>query len=131
MSYADNRAYQGANRLRSRLMEKAGITVNYARGATEITGVTAIPGRFDFEVDGGLDYVGITLSQMRDFLIDASEITALGEPAIEDRITEIDQDGNERTYQVLHPAGDQPWRWSDEFHLTFRIHARNVSAEVI
>ena len=31
-----------------------------------------------------------------------------------------------RTYEVLSPAGEPCWRWSDAFHTAYRIHAKHT-----
>jgi hypothetical protein len=44
-----------------------------------------------------------------------------------DRIEETDAEGVTRTYEVL-PASQEPcWRWSDVYHLLYRIHTKLVS----
>jgi hypothetical protein len=107
----------------------AGVTVTLTRGATETEDVPAVPGRtlFTTEDSDGQRY----RRKVRDFLIDASAYTfadVATEPRAGDLITETFPDDSERVWEVQPPApGGEPWQWSDESALRYRIHTIDVT----
>lgn len=104
--------------------QAAGVSVTYTRGATSRT-VTALVGRtvFSSNLDGG---PRIEFGD-RDYLIESSEMTAFGDPAIGDRITET-LAGSQRVWEVMTPGTGEPaWRWSDPQHTRYRVHTTQVS----
>lgn len=113
-----------ADWLPDRLQQVAGASVSYTRGGTTRT-VTAAIGRtvFSSTLEGG---PRIEFGD-RDYLIEAAELTAFGDPAIGDRITET-LAGDQRVWEVMTPGTGEPaWRWSDPQHTRFRIHTTRVS----
>lgn len=101
----------------------AGVTVTYTRGATSRT-ITAVVGRtvFASQLDGG---PRIEFGD-RDYLIEATEMTAFGDPQIGDRIAET-LNGTSRVWEVMTPGTGEPaWRWSDPQHTRYRVHTTQV-----
>lgn len=102
----------------------AGVTVTYTRGAVTRT-VAALEGRtvFASQMDGG---PRVEFGD-RDYLIEAADLTAFGDPQLGDRITET-LNGVSRTWEVKTPGtGDPAWRWSDPGHTRYRVHTIQVS----
>ena len=60
-----------------------------------------------------------TRIETRDFIV-PKELLA-SEPQVGDEIKFLGH-----TYEVLSPAGEPCWRWSDAFHTAFRIHAKHT-----
>jgi hypothetical protein len=105
----------------------AGVGISYARGATVVT-ITA---------ESGAAWVGRTAFTSvqqgairvewgdRDYLILASALAAIGEPAEGDRITET-VNGTAKVFEVMSPGGEPPWRYSDPQRSVFRLHVKQV-----
>jgi hypothetical protein len=92
--------------------------VTYKRGATSIK-VLAMISRTVF---AAADLSGaIVSSESKDFIIEAADFLSMGEPQAGDSIIYSGQ-----TYEVMAPAGETIWRWSDLYNKTMRIHARLV-----
>ena len=107
------------------LRSNAGETVTYKRDSDSVT-LTAVLGQteFPFEQDDGevVEFVS------RDFIVAAADQVLSGSaitPASGDEI-ERTVDGATYTYEVMHPAGERPYRWSDPDRTTFRVHTRLV-----
>ena len=97
-------------------MAHASSPAEYQRGDTTRI-VNATVGKTSFEV---VDESGFTIeTDARDFLIPASELGMT--PKIDDLII---SDG--RKYQVANFGADGCWRWSDDYHLTYRIHTKDI-----
>jgi hypothetical protein len=102
----------------------AGVSVTYTRGATTRT-ITALEGRtvFSSQLDGG---PRIEFGD-RDYLIEAADLTAFGEPQLGDRITEV-IGSTTRVWEIKTPGTGEPaWRWSDPGHTRYRVHTVQVS----
>ena len=100
-------------------------TVTYQRGADTVD-VPASIGRTTFEVDDG--YGIVQKWESRDFLILATDLVLNGSqtlPERGDRIQEI-QGATTFTYEVLAPGKEPPWRYSDPFRKTLRIHTKQI-----
>ena len=98
-------------------------TVTYARGEASAE-VLATVGRTIFDVT---DSSGLLQQwQSRDFLIAAEDLAGFGLPEGGDRITEA-QGEQTFVYEVMAPSGETPWRWSDPYRKTLRIHTKQVS----
>lgn len=99
-------------------------TVTYQRGGDEIE-LSATIGQTTFEQ---VDDHGITRTQSRDFLVRAADLV-LGSAAVlpisGDRIVETDG-AQTYTYEVMAPGGEPPYRYSDSFRNTLRIHTKMV-----
>ena len=81
-----------------------------------------------FEVDDG--YGVVQKWESRDFLILAADLILAGLqtlPQRGDRILET-QAGTTYTYEVLAPGKEPPFRFSDAFRKTLRIHTKQIGA---
>ena len=102
--------------------------VVYTRGGDSIE-LAATPGRTEFEqVDG---FGVIHKLESRDFLVRAVDLVLASVqtlPVAGDRISEADGD---RTYiyEVMAPGDEPPWRYSDRYRQTLRIHTKHVDTE--
>lgn len=102
--------------------------ITYQRGAQSVMLLATI-GRTDFEQ---LDEFGVLhRAQARDFLVRTADLVLGGTtklPRAGDRIRETD---GVVTYvhEVMAPGGQPPWRYSDAFRRTLRIHTKLVSTE--
>lgn len=113
----------GSAWLESARTEFAASPVALLRGTTPATtGVPATAGRSEFEV---VDENSLLIKvQQRDYLILAADYRIGGvavEPASGDRITDSGV-----VYEVMGIAGQQAWRWSDPYRVTYRVHAKKV-----
>jgi hypothetical protein len=120
---------QEASAWLSRMQRRyAATTVLYQRGELSVT-VSATIGRTTFEVDDG--YGVLVRYQSRDFLV-AREELLLGDrlvlPERGDRIQEM-QDGVTFVYEVTAPGKEPPWRYSDPYRRTLRIHTNDVTEQ--
>lgn len=108
---------QGSDWLESQRHAHLAHEVVYTRGAQAVT-LLATVGRTQFDL---ADDTGVLQRiESRDFLVRASDLT-LGEPLAGDRIT----DG--AVYEVMAPGGGEaPWRYSDPYRRTLRIHTKLV-----
>jgi len=111
---------------RHRHMSRA---VTYQRGA-QSKELLATIGRTEFEQadDAGL----IHRTQSRDFLIRTADLDLGAGPTLPlagDRVRET-VDGTVFVYEVNAPGGQPPWRYSDPFRKTLRIHTKHVDTEV-
>lgn len=107
--------------------EHMAVNVDYlAVGAEEAVTVRASIGGSRFE---SVDASGQILRfETRDYVIAVQDYSTA--PVRGDRITETDQDGVERTYEVMVPAGaGNPWQWADRSQRARRIHTILVEVE--
>lgn len=118
--------HKGAEWLNRKLKQHAGETLVYSRGAHSVE-ITAPKGKTLLSITDGLGGTRIEWTDA-DFLIMASELILNGaqvEPERGDRITHT-VDGASTVYEVRAPQGEPPWRWSDSFNVTMRVHAKKV-----
>lgn len=117
----------GAEWLRDRLKAHASRQVTYRRAAASVT-LTATVGSSLLKVASG-SYGEMQLVRTdRDYLIDAADLVlndTVVEPAAGDQ---IDDDTDGRTYEVLAPRGEPPWRYSDNRRTILRVHCKDVGA---
>lgn len=102
--------------------------VVYQRDADSVQ-VGATVGKTVFALDDGMG--GVRRIESRDFLILAAELVLAGEvvlPEAGDRIRES-QGGRDFIYEVMAPGTEPPWRYSDAYRRTLRIHAKEVEEE--
>jgi hypothetical protein len=103
-------------------------TVTYGRGEQSVE-VQATVGRTDFEaVDA---YGAVERTESRDFLVLAADLVLAGTavlPEPGDRVREV-QDGKTYVYEVMAPAKEPCWKWSDPYRRTLRIHTKEVAIE--
>jgi hypothetical protein len=103
-------------------------TVTYVRAAQRVD-VPATLGRTTFEQAD--EYGGLHRTESRDFLIAAADLILDGQPALPqagDRIHEADG-AAVFVYEVLAPGGEPPWRYSDLYRRTLRVHTKHVATE--
>ncbi|QDV85472.1 hypothetical protein [Planctomycetes bacterium TBK1r] len=115
----------GQSWLAQKLKTHASRLVVYQRNDVEAE-LPATIGRSTYEQDDGEGV--ITRSQVRDFLIDTSDLllSAIGSlPRRGDRISETDGDTT-FIFEVMSLGGDPPWRYSDPFRLKIRIHTKQI-----
>ena len=110
--------HDGLTWLAQQLNQHCASPVEYRRG-DEPFFVNATFGKTDIEI---ADESGLTISSfVWDFLINAD---ALGfEPEAGDVIV-----ANGRQYEVMNLTGDGPWRFSDPYRTTLRIHTKDIGA---
>ena len=104
------------------------VPIQYQRGEDSIQ-ISATIGRTTFMVDNGSGI--LEESESRDFLVRASDLDVGGistPPRRGDKIHEA-RDGVVFTYEVMSPNGEAPFRYSDAYRKTLRIHTKQVSKE--
>jgi len=100
--------------------------VTYSRGEHSVE-LQATVGRSEIEQQ---DANGtLVVAEPRDYLIRCEGLvldgaTRLPQPG--DLITEA-VGGNERTFEVMAIGSEPCWRYSDQYHQTFRIHTKAAS----
>lgn len=103
-------------------------TVTYLRG-TESVDLPATIGRTVFEQAD--EYGVIHRTESRDYLITAVDLVLGGaqeQPKAGDRIRETVGE-QVFLYEVMAPGGEPPWRYSDAYRRTLRIHTKFVGTE--
>lgn len=100
--------------------------VVYRRGA-ETAQLAATIGRTKFEIDDG--YGAIERYESRDFLVLAEELVLGGIAVLPDRGDRIEETVGLTTYvyEVCAPGKAPPWRYSDSYRQTLRIHSKLIS----
>lgn len=102
--------------------------VTYQRGNQSVE-LAATIGRTEFEQAD--TFGAIQRTQSRDFLVRTADLVLGGEPTMPvagDRIREGD---GEKTfvYEVMAPGGEPPFRYSDPYRRSLRIHTKHVATE--
>ena len=103
-------------------------TVTYQRGGQSVE-LAATIGRTEFEQADNFGVIHRT--QSRDFLVRAADLVLGGQPALPvagDRIREGDGDKT-FVYEVMAPGSEPPFRYSDPYRRTLRIHTKHVATE--
>lgn len=100
----------------------------YEQGGGRIE-LAATIGRTEFEIDDGAG--ALVRVEARDFLVSAADLVLAGAPVLPDRGDRIRETGGDKVYvyEVMAPGGGVPWRWSDPWRRTLRIHTRQVETE--
>ncbi len=103
-------------------------TVVYRRGTGEVE-LSATIGRTVFEQadDRGL----ISRIESRDFLVRTADLVLSGAPVLPkagDLVREP-QDGKIFVYEVMAPGGEPPFRYSNPYRRTLRIHTKHTATE--
>ena len=114
--------------LETKRTQYASRVVTYARGAASVD-VSATIGKTTFEVDDG--YGVLVRHESRDFLILAADLVFDEQQEKSqrgDRIRET-QNGKVFVYEVSAPGKEPPWRYSDPYRKTLRIHTTQVAIE--
>ncbi len=115
--------------LAEKLQAHASRPVVYRRGADEVT-VQAIVGRTLLKLSDG--YGGVRMEWTdRDFLIAAEDLILAGQKTLPQRGDQIRETTGGKTlvYEVLAPAGEPEWRWSDPHRRLLRIHTKQIGEE--
>ncbi len=102
--------------------------VAYQRGANSVD-VKATIGRTIFEQAD--DFGVIQKIESRDFLVLAAELVLSGErvlPKAGDHVREAQGD-QVFVYEVMAPGTEPPFRYSDAYRQTLRIHTKHVATE--
>jgi hypothetical protein len=103
-------------------------TVTYQRGADSVE-LAATIGRTEFEQAD--DYGVVHKIESRDFLVRTADLVLASEqtlPKAGDRIRETE--GSQTfVYEVMAPGTEPPFRYSDPYRKTLRIHTKHVGTE--
>lgn len=103
--------------------------VTYSRGVDGVELLATI-GRTEFEQDDGYNLV--QRSEARDFIIDAEALEIKGSPvtpAEGDQVRMTREPGKVDVYEVAAFGAEPPYRWSDAYHTTYRVHTKHVATE--
>lgn len=105
-------------------------TVTYTRTVGQTVTLSATIGRTDFEQ---ADEFGVLHRiQSRDFLVLAADLVLGGEQTLPKAGDRVEETVGAKTYvyEVMAPGGEPPWRYSDPYRKTLRIHTKHVGTEV-
>ena len=103
--------------MRAIQMQSLAVEVGYTPLGGEVHTIRAVVGRTVFR---STDVDGIwTRIETRDFIVPRELLSS--EPQVGDEIGFLGH-----TYEVLSPASEPCWRWSDAFHTAYRIHAKHT-----
>ncbi|HQL54903.1 MAG TPA: hypothetical protein PLQ87_09365 [Phycisphaerae bacterium] len=103
-------------------------TVTYLRAGDSVDLLATI-GSTTFEQAD--EYGVIHRTESRDYLITAADLVLAGKqdlPRAGDRIRETDDD-QIFLYEVMAPGGEPPWRYSDAYRRSLRIHTKFIGME--
>ncbi len=110
-------------------MTQTVLFVRDTESASYIVELLATIGRTEFEQ---VDEFGIVHKlQSRDFLIRAADLVLNSEltlPKAGDRIRET-VGAQTFVYEVMAPGSEPPWRYSDPYRKTLRIHSKYIGTE--
>ncbi len=118
----------GSNWLENQRHQHMTRTVLYQRG-TDTVELAATIGRTAFEQAD--EFGVIHRTESRDFLVRASDLVLASVQALPkagDRIRETAGD-QVFVYEVMAPGNEPPWRYSDPYRRTLRIHTKHVATE--
>jgi hypothetical protein len=119
---------QGAAWLEDQRHKHLSRTVVYQRGAESVE-LAATIGSTQFEQAD--EYAAVRRTESRDYLVRAVDLVIAGEQALPkagDRIRES-EGGVTYVYEVMAPGGEPPWRYSDPYRQTLRIHTKYVAMD--
>ncbi len=99
--------------------------VRYRRGS-DFVDLPATIGRTEFQVDDG--YGVLQKFESRDFLVLAAHLQLTGTAVLPERGDRIEETvgGMTYVYEVLAPGKEPPFRYSDPYRITLRIHTKQV-----
>lgn len=106
----------------------AGRTVTYRHGDSTVS-VTATVGYSLLKLTDEYGNVQMVRTE-RDYIIATADLVLGGleiTPQRGDRITDV-EGTRTNIYEVLTPAGEPVWRWSDSYRVRRRIHTKLVSS---
>ncbi|HOA75214.1 MAG TPA: hypothetical protein PL151_09530 [Phycisphaerae bacterium] len=118
----------GSNWLENQRHQHMTRTVLYQRG-TDTVELAATIGRTAFEQAD--EFGVIHRTESRDFLVRTADLmlaTVQTLPKAGDRISETAGDQT-FVYEVMAPGNEPPWRYSDPYRRTLRIHTKHVATE--
>ncbi len=108
-------------------------TVTYQRGPIVdmlyTVELAATIGRTVFEQAD--EFGMIQRTESRDYLIRAADLVLAGKPTLPragDYICETEGD-TAFVYEVMAPGNEPPWRYSDPYRKTLRVHTKHVATE--
>lgn len=119
---------QGAAFVDAQRHEHLTRTVTYERGASSVE-LAATVGRTVFEQADESGF--IRKVESRDFLVRRTDLILDGSatlPKAGDRVREADG-SQTQVYEVMAPGGEPPFRFSDSYRKTLRIHTKHVATE--
>ena len=115
---------KGAGLIASLTARSCGQAVNFRRGDSVATGITAVVGSKLFRYNDSSGFS--TVSRTRDFIVDRADLLAAigedGEPRDGDVIEQVDENGDSIDYQVAAPNGEPVFRYVDTSETRVRIH---------
>jgi hypothetical protein len=114
----------GMSWLESQREKNLSSPVIYRRGEDSAE-VPATIGKTLFRIED--EYGRVVRYESRDFLITASKLVINGTLVSPERGDEIIDDGF--VYEVMAPANEPEWRYSDAFRNTLRIHTKQTGKE--
>ncbi len=114
----------GMSWLESQREEHLASPVAYRRG-DETVEVPATIGKTIFKIED--EYRRVVRYESRDFLITASDLLLDEAIILPERGDEIIDEGF--IYEVMAPANEPEWRYSDSFRNTLRIHSKLTGKE--
>lgn len=119
---------QANNWLEDQRQKHRTISVRYLRQGASVS-LPATVGRTIFRTDDG--YGRIQRVESRDYLIAAADLVLDGTVVTPERGDEIVEsaDGQDLIYEVMAPAGEPEWRWSDPYRSCLRIHTKHTGTE--
>jgi len=119
---------RGSNWLEDQRVAHASRPVEYQRGESNVE-VPASIGRTVFEIDDGGGILERTES--RDFLVPAASLVLNDTQALPERGDRIRETIGSVTftYEVMAPGKEPPWRYSDAYRPTLRIHTKLIGTE--
>ncbi|MCP4594508.1 MAG: hypothetical protein GY842_27570 [bacterium] len=124
---------QGATWLEDQRTHHMSRTVTYQRGADSVE-LAATIGRTEFEQAD--EYGVIQRTESRDFLVKTADLVLNGEPTlpkagdhIRESVADTPPRGRVFVYEVMAPGKEPPWRYSDPYRNTLRIHTKHVRTE--
>ena len=118
----------GSDWLEDQRTEHCSKAVTYHRGGDSVQ-VQATIGRTEFEVQ--TEHGVIEKYESRDFLVLAEDLVLSSQQTVPqdgDRIKEA-IGGDTLVFEVMAPGEEPPWRYSDPYHKTLRIHTKQVDTE--
>lgn len=102
--------------------------VTYQRGGDSVD-IAATVGRTEFEQAD--DFGVIHKIELRDYLVLTTDLVLAGVqtlPKAGDRVREADG-AKTFVYEVMAPGSEPPFRYSDPYRRTLRIHTKHVATE--
>ncbi len=103
-------------------------TVTYLRGGDSVD-IAATIGRTEFEQAD--EYGVVHRTESRDFLVLAADLVLDGKATLPQAGDRIHEAVGEQLfiYEVMAPGSEPPWRYSDLYRRTLRIHTKFIGME--